>query len=763
LHYLDAALRVGRRGPVAFPRELLSMGVELLSRGLLTTLVVDHNQDWLLPYWLRRQLDPDDPGYVPRALNQFLGNQSYRNWTAVGALDSDREVVVDPRGLVTPWFNGWSLDHYLEVGGERHAAAEMGEYLQEGEEAFPLIRGSFSAGGLTLVSEVWVDDFAGQEQVVVSFRVRAEAPVADVRLAIALRPFNPEGVSLLHQVAARGAIWEVEGRPAIAFDRPPDGRRLSTFRLGDAACGAGYEDVAELRCGNGLLTAVAFFDLDLISSRESRVLVTATVRPEDRVIEFARGLVRLEGRPGPSAVRRDEWREALGRGMRLRLPDEDLQRSFERHRLYLLLLDDGEEIHPGPFTYHHHWFRDSAYLIAALTRLGFHDRARRKLETWPERQERDGYFLSQRGEWDSNGQAIWTILDHYRHTRDAAFLGHCYDAIFRGARWIRQMRRSAAHYPDAPRGLLPAGFSAEHFGPNDYYLWDNFWAMAGLREAAMAAEALGEPSTARWLRHELDDYRRSVSDVLEEVRARQGNRILPPSPYRRPGPASVGALAAWYPLELYPSADPWLRETVSYLLREHVHHGGFFHSLTHSGVNVYLTCHLAQCLLLLGDDRAHRLARDLLALASPTLTWPEALHPLTGEGCMGDGMHGWASADWLLLLRAMVLQEFRGALVLTPALPRQWLRSGARIDVAGAPTRFGRLDFQIILDERELQLEIETQLHRPPEKLLWALPAVPERLVIDGAEQRASGAVVTLPRNARRVEVVLPRPAPEDA
>jgi Zn-finger nucleic acid-binding protein len=31
---------------------------------------------------------------------------------------------------------------------------------------------------------------------------------------------------------------------------------------------------------------------------------------------------------------------------------------------------------------------------------------------------------------------------------------------------------------------LPPGFSAEHLGPNDYYYWDNFWALAGLKAAA---------------------------------------------------------------------------------------------------------------------------------------------------------------------------------------------------------------------------------------------------------------------------------------
>ena len=37
-------------------------------------------------------------------------------------------------------------------------------------------------------------------------------------------------------------------------------------------------------------------------------------------------------------------------------------------------------------------------------------------------------------------------------------------------------------------GLLPAGFSAEHLGPNDFYYWDDFWSIAGLQAAAKFAE-----------------------------------------------------------------------------------------------------------------------------------------------------------------------------------------------------------------------------------------------------------------------------------
>ena len=47
-------------------------------------------------------------------------------------------------------------------------------------------------------------------------------------------------------------------------------------------------------------------------------------------------------------------------------------------------------------------------------------------------------------------------------------------AWLNGADWIIGKRLPEdGRTPHA--GLLPAGFSAEHLGPNDHYYWDNFW------------------------------------------------------------------------------------------------------------------------------------------------------------------------------------------------------------------------------------------------------------------------------------------------
>ncbi len=81
--------------------------------GLVNTKAIQHNLDWVWPYWVERQFNPDDPSFVPRAFSFSHINLTHRNWTAVGRPDVPFYPIVDPRGLVTPLYDGWSLDFWF--------------------------------------------------------------------------------------------------------------------------------------------------------------------------------------------------------------------------------------------------------------------------------------------------------------------------------------------------------------------------------------------------------------------------------------------------------------------------------------------------------------------------------------------------------------------------------------------------------------------------------------------------------------------------
>ena len=386
---------------------------------------------------------------------------------------------------------------------------------------------------------------------------------------------------------------------------------------------------------------------------------------------------------------------------------------FKACRTTLLALCDGDEITPGPATYHHFFFRDAAYLLAALNRLGFGRRVGTILSSYASRQSRDGSWISQGGEWDGTGQAIWSIMDHVRHTGNKKLLKRLYPSIVKGAHWIETTQQN---------GLMPPGWSAEHLGPSDQYYWDSIWSCAGLREAASAASILGKTRDA-------EQFMRAHGAMLEFLRDQFGSGPVPAAPGRTMDSAAVSILCSAWPLGLFSAREPSLIATVEWLQNNSVREDALFHDVVHSGVNPYLTCHLAQAKLMAGseDVRVHldALARD----SSPTGCWPEAYLPGRG-GVMGDGDHGWAAAEFIMLQRNLVLWEEGGVLHLFRGADRRWW--DGHTSIQDLPTLFGHVD----LEYQGGQLRLEGRWREAPNRVVWHKPEGEKgTLVVNGRKK----------------------------
>jgi hypothetical protein len=371
-------------------------------------------------------------------------------------------------------------------------------------------------------------------------------------------------------------------------------------------------------------------------------------------------------------------------------------------------------------------------MIHALLCVGLASRARRALDRFPERQNIRGYFHSQDGEWDSNGEALWILARYCELTGEAPPLAWR-KCVFHGARWIRRKRLgSAAGVPHA--GLLPAGFSAEHFGPNDYYYWDDFWGVAGLRAASRLAAAWGDRELEEEFRHDGAEFLGAIEHSLEGVAARIGRLAMPASPYRRLDAGAIGCLVAGYPLQVFAREDSRLLDTADFLMESCLVDGGFFHDIIHSGINAYLTLHLAQVLLRAGDRRYFDLMYTVAGLASPTGQWPEAIHPGTRGGCMGDGQHGWAAAEWLMMVRNCLVYEEGNRLVLGAGVPLAWLAGGTPLHFGPTLTPFGPVNVTIRSEGGRIVAEWKADWRGAPTEIEVRLPGL--RPVLAHPEQR---------------------------
>ena len=698
VRHLSTFQRLGETVEVELPGELLPVGARTVFRAVRTRAAAQLGPDWVWPYWLERQLDPRSPAFVPRGHLPVLTNVTARNWTMVGNIGSSREAIVDPRGLVTPWFDGWSLDWWIGADDRWYFPSREHGVRQQLVGGAPVVETLMRVPGGDAVHRAYAGLVAGGDDLVV-VEVENRSPVPFV-VALAVRPYNPEGLAVVERIGMHRGVVTVDGRPALLFPKSPARIAASTFGDGDVAgtvlAGTAGTELADgLRCEVGLASAAFLFPLPHTAVLRVAIPLTAERRTR-RTGLTRRRVARLPelSRPLPSseAVAKG-WSAQMGRGMRLDLPPGRLADAVEANRRFLLLFHDGDEITPGPSTYHRVWFRDAAYLLGALDRYGFAAESAEVLASYPRRQHLDGYYFSQRQEWDANGAALHAMAEHWRLTRDTS----CLDAesIARGVRWIERKRRSKRARRDPSLiGLMPASTSAEHLGPFDYFYWDTFWSLGGLLDGAELLHALGHDEAAEqargWASAMATDVDRSIALVAERL----GTAAMPAGPRRRIDAGSIGSLVACWPLRLREASDPAMAATADIIRERFCIDRAFYQGISHTGLGTYLTLQLAFVELDAGDRRAIERLLWLVEAATDTFTWPEAIHPQLGGGCMGDGHHGWAAADFLSLVRSILVRELRdGGLALCTMLPNAW--TGQPIEVHDAPTYAGLLSFAV--------------------------------------------------------------------
>jgi len=424
---LKAASRLGVPGAIPGPPELLPAGARVLAQGylnrfampLLGPLLGPGPGDWLLPRWMREQSDPACDWFVPRSVTNVMVNQTRRNWTALGIPGTGHSVesLVDRWGLLTP-LPGWpSLDWWVQVDGVEGgwmASSEQREVLQSLQGGLPVVATSCEANGLRVSSEVWMLPLPEADWVamqVVLFNI-ADLPLRGT-FAFALRPYNPEGISPIYNIAFDGVTLLADRCPGPYTWPQPQHCVLSTLHGGDlfrrrtkdegrtttddlnpqsAIRNPQLEGPQSIHDPHGFAHATLQYSFEIEPWEEAEFLAYIPVHRRHSVNGFTpKPLFTPLSSPQsdlPSVFRpswpRDpqfysyakaattlEWRSLLDEDMRLELPHRDLQASWEANRAHLLALHDGDTITPGPDLYHSFWFRDATYMTYALSTCGF--------------------------------------------------------------------------------------------------------------------------------------------------------------------------------------------------------------------------------------------------------------------------------------------------------------------------------------------------------------------------------------------------------
>ncbi len=710
--------RFSKPAEVIAPTELLRAGAVLAARGLINSQAIQHNLDWVWPHWVEQQFDPQSESFVPRAFSVTHINITHRNWTAVGYPGSEYTPVVDPRGLVMPFFDSWSLDFWLLGKGTPLLIPSRMKQVEQKVE---------TDGNLSIVTSATTKDASlkwriqgqlkdGKPVCRIDLEAESKEPAM---LVVSVRPYNSEGVSFVHSIekGKQPGSFLINKKDRVLLSESPEKWDFSDYKQGDVyramLYGARHED-SKAVCDVGMATAAAGYGIGAGASRSLSVDIPLHRKKQAHT-------------PKPIFTHPDieqRWDDALREACRIEVPDDRIKFLFDT-AIRTMVLHAPHTVYAGPYTYKRFWFRDAVLIGNAMLSVGLSDLVHSISKLFPQHLTSSGYFLSQQGEWDSNGQVLWLLEKQQRMS--GKDLGSVWASTVRkAAQWIRHKRSSR------DKGLLPPGFSAEHLGPNDNYYWDDYWCAGGLFSASKLMRQWGEEEDARRFWEEGESLMASIDTSLAGVQERLGAPLLPASPHRRMDSGAVGSLAGTYPLQVLRPDDERVVNTLDYLLRECTVDNAFFHDISHSGINPYLTLHIAQALLRNEDDRFWPLVQRIAELASPTGQWPEAIHPRLTTGCMGDGQHVWAAAEWVMMIRNCFVREEleEDIVILCSGIPKEWFTKGARMHFGPTDTAYGPVSVSVTV-EKSIRVSWQASWFKREPRIEVAGPggrkAVPEK------------------------------------
>ncbi len=685
------------------PVELIPLNSIQLSRGLLNFTILQSKLDWILPYWAEEQYNPKSLSFIPRSHIGLSINVTHRNWTAVGNPDCHIEPIIDPKGLVMPFKNGWSLDVWVELNRKVFYPSRSGKVFQKLVNDFPIVETVFELNEIDFKLTTYSIGSSLFHRA--NFSNISNKKV-NLRIIFSVRPFNPEGISLLKdiQFIEDENSFLVENSNKIYFNSVPNLIYCSTYKEGDAgAILTKDKDISGKLCSScdqKLASAIACFDFELNESESGLIEASIPLLGNEKIPNWNKSDII------------SYWENILSEGAEINTPDEKVNSILRASLSTLVMLTDTDTITAGPFTYHQFWFRDAAYMVWALDNFGFKKYTRRIVESYKKFQFPNGYFRSQKGEWDSNGQALWSVYQHYKIYKDEEFLSKFFDPLFLGVKWIDNKRLTEDSFKNEPfLGLLPLGLSAEHLGLADHYFWDNFWSLAGLKCFIEICQLLNKKKELDYSQKLYDALSQSIDRAMDIVQKKYSLDSIPASPSRNIDCGMIGNVCASYPLQLFDADDSRILSTLKAIEENYFVDGLFFQNFIHSGMNLYLTLQIAHSYLYAGNKKKFlELFNSAISTASPTLNFPEAIHPTTGGGVMGDGHHGWAAAEIALAIHdAFVFERTNKPereFVFLQGIPKEWFFASSGFYINNVFSSMGKMSINVFFDGELINLKI---------------------------------------------------------
>jgi len=441
------------------------------------------------------------------------------------------------------------------------------------------------------------------------------------------------------------------------------------------------------------------------------------------------------------------WRALQAGMMGIDVPESKVLATYQASIVELLAsrfqTASGWVQSPNRLQYRAFWIRDGAIEAQALDLAGVHAQATQDLAFMDTFQRPDGLFISRSGQYDGLGQALWALDQHARLTGDPAYASAQLTRIGAAIDWLSAATRSDS------MGLLPPGDPRDDELASGHITGDDLWAAAGLRGAIDDAKLAGRADLASAWAAVDGGFEASLDSAIAHAVARAGH--IPPV-LDAPGGQDWGNYSAAFPVQLLKPTAASVSSTMAWA-RAHMAEG-LASYLGGRFLHDYLGFAVFQTELAAGEARRAiaGLYAELLHTTSTDVGWETDIAPLGDRSSARNlSPHGTFAADYVALLRNMLVADDAGSVELLSGASPAWLAPGAHITVTDAPTDQGVISFTERSSAHGESLTWRGSL-APGTPLRWVLP--PWATHARTSDGRAVGSSVSLAGGSGSISVV---------
>jgi hypothetical protein len=423
------------------------------------------------------------------------------------------------------------------------------------------------------------------------------------------------------------------------------------------------------------------------------------------------------------ATAEQAWGRTLAGAARLRVGDPALEQAVDEALLVLMGCTerDGGRVRGigNPFHYRDTWIRDASRQASALAQWGLAEPARAIAGELLDFQGGDGDLLSQPGQLDGTGEAMWAQGEVYARAPGLSVPDSVVRSLARAWRWCERERALVRERAPAFAGLMPPADPRDNELATGYLFGTDAWTLAGYRAAAAILERAGAHATADSVRRSIDDY---ASVLSARLRRRDGTV---PACWSRGDARDWGNFVALVPTGAVSLAEAGRAQLISPIAR--ASSNGLATYGTPDTVHLYLGADLAVDALRMGRAAVwQRSLRSSLEAQTGTGGLPEMYSASTGGFGANLPPHATSAAALLVQLRqALAFDALDDTLRLTLGTFGTWWRKGTTLE--RAPTRWGDVNLFFRLagthaSWRWTPVPVWTELTVPPGMVVDGVP-----------------------------------------